>query len=451
MLYYAIFCRDYISYTYTIMNDPRFTPTPSNNINSNINNNKLILPKSIKRSLNNQIILSEETYTKALSIIIKRDFFPTLYKQDEISNWINNLNDNVANDDLKYDLSSISLDNFQSKFTSEDNASFINLLEVRNRKNKEKFKWAFDSELLSKQRLLKANENMVNNIKKSLSIENSNNQQLLLPSTTTDISNYAGEGNSKHLVRREKDSMRVLENGTEKPTNALIPTKSIDNRNAGVNGWNFTTMNNLMYFPNVNKPQYINNEDMEYNNRSKRVTKYENTRMDNYLYNNDDLQSTSLASTSYINNAINNTTQSVDNEDDNTPSVRGYKFVKTLPSPNPNKIDSSNLKKLMVGGVISSTPKRLPEEEDDDDSYGSFKIPKMSRRDRLGYQLANKSTRTPSSNSQFSSNNNNRRDLTPAGKALLERTLKNTSSISSTPKRKDVRLSKQWTPTPSNR
>ncbi|KAI9493674.1 nuclear protein DGCR14 [Zychaea mexicana] len=145
------------------------------------------------------VVLDEETYTEALSSIIERDFFPHLakvkaqqnYLQAQQSgtladlerasralhraqqtpstrlgtsskgsataaesskslisssstplNYYNHEADDLA-DRVNLDLS---LDQFQTLYTSEDNASFTEILEKTNAKRREKYKWLLDKE-----------------------------------------------------------------------------------------------------------------------------------------------------------------------------------------------------------------------------------------------------------------------------------------------------------------
>ena len=142
--------------------------------------------QNIERSLNRQIVLEEDEYTKALSHIIARDFYPTLVHLDATNTYLDALrSDNPVLLDAsvrrlqelatpssairsrhvaltpsqtpwgkeitdtphstserskkrpRYD-EDMSLDAFQARYTSEDNSSFINILQEENRVRKEK-------------------------------------------------------------------------------------------------------------------------------------------------------------------------------------------------------------------------------------------------------------------------------------------------------------------------
>lgn len=67
-----------------------------------------------------RIILSEEEYFERLSLILKRDFFPSL--QEEFS-----------------EPERLSISQFQSLYTTEDNASFEELLARENERKRKKF------------------------------------------------------------------------------------------------------------------------------------------------------------------------------------------------------------------------------------------------------------------------------------------------------------------------
>jgi protein DGCR14 len=150
-------------------------------------------------SLNRQQILEEDEYTAALSEIIARDFFPSLVHLDATNSYLDALqsedthlinasvrrlqdlatpqssntrsaryfaqtpgrtpygigpSDTPAgtprmqsgpNKRPRYDTSH-SLDSFQAKYTSEDNASFTEILDEENRKRKEKWGWAWEAQ-----------------------------------------------------------------------------------------------------------------------------------------------------------------------------------------------------------------------------------------------------------------------------------------------------------------
>ncbi|CCU77364.1 stress response protein bis1 [Blumeria hordei DH14] len=155
-------------------------------------------PKRIKRPKN---VIDEESYTQGLSEIIARDFFPGLFEletkqeyldalESQNEAWISSAkrrleqvmmrgkqhgrrgtslqtpledsdntnefatklssNDSVVNaanlraDDLSID-TNMSLDSFQSKYTSEDNESFYKLLDNQNRKRAQKYAWMWSA------------------------------------------------------------------------------------------------------------------------------------------------------------------------------------------------------------------------------------------------------------------------------------------------------------------
>ncbi|CCO28845.1 Protein DGCR14 homolog AltName: Full=Protein Es2 [Rhizoctonia solani AG-1 IB] len=153
----------------------------------------LILPGESK-SLSRQVILDEDSYTSALSDIIARDFFPSLAHLDatngylsaldtkdpeQISKSVRRLQDlaatptpgryqnlhtpsrtpygagpsdtpisrrSEAGSRGKSITEGLSLDDFQARYTSEDNASFATILDDENRQRKEKWAWAWEAQ-----------------------------------------------------------------------------------------------------------------------------------------------------------------------------------------------------------------------------------------------------------------------------------------------------------------
>ncbi|KAI7851317.1 nuclear protein DGCR14 [Circinella umbellata] len=146
------------------------------------------------------VVLDEDTYTEALSSIIERDFFPHLAKVKAQQNYlqaqqtgtlqdleraskalhrlqtpsnrssatpikgsttISTNNDSTSNISKSVPLNyynaeeseladrvnlDLSLDQFQSLYTSEDNSSFTEILDRTNAKRREKYKWLLDKE-----------------------------------------------------------------------------------------------------------------------------------------------------------------------------------------------------------------------------------------------------------------------------------------------------------------
>lgn len=150
------------------------------------------------RSLNRQEVLDEDEYTEALSHIIARDFFPSLVhigatneyldalksrdpeligatvrRLEELTtpraSWSSRVHQTPSQTPYglgpsdtplrtpraqpgeppakrpRYD-TNMSLDNFQAKYTSEDNSSFTQILDEENKRRKEKYGWAWEAQ-----------------------------------------------------------------------------------------------------------------------------------------------------------------------------------------------------------------------------------------------------------------------------------------------------------------
>ncbi|TIA91243.1 hypothetical protein E3P99_01171 [Wallemia hederae] len=491
--------------------DPRYTPTPSQQRQPR-NANAVVIPHSLKTSLSSQIVLSEEQYTRALSDIIKRDFFPDLKRADELSSSINSWisgggggegeggegeggegagngeastrtrtrtqkHTSTQDKHMEYDYSHLTLEQFQSKFTSEDNASFSYQLHKANAQRRDRYRWAYDGELLANQRLIEGGASLQRQIDDVRGMLERGEQRLLADGHTNEagpraIDAYGGEGPSQALVRRDKKATRELELGVEKTgrDKALAPTSTKDTRPAGVQGWGSTALNNLMFTPDINRASYVQNTDREALNRERRVTNYGATRMKNV----DDASASEVGSGSVATTAINAAANAPLDAHGNTaqsdlPTVRGYGFVENSPAPQAHSLPTSTVNKLMVTGTLASTPKRL-DKEDEGDGVGDFKIPRLSRRDRLGQQLANaaggkKSQEGTASTAVANTPRSTRAaSLSPAGHALLAKTKKRrvegdgaatpASVMRSTPVKRvnqspDIRrIHRGWTPTP---
>ena len=253
------------------------------------------------RSLDRQVVLEEDEYTEALSHIIARDFFPSLVHLDATNNYLDALksqdptriqatvrrleeidtpvtnqrrganfgatptpyggrgtydtplrtpcdSDRYGADDgegggpfpkrRKFD-ADMSLDDFQAKYTSEDNASFLEILDDENKKRKETYGWAYNAQKrveAQRERMLEGRERLliepsqasVTGVKEKFRIEGPKPVGLITQGESEDVEGEKGKGKEVAVLSGTKD---------EEVVDVMAPTK--DTRAAGVDGWKF--------------------------------------------------------------------------------------------------------------------------------------------------------------------------------------------------------------------
>ncbi len=226
-----------------------------------------------KRSLNRQAVLDEDEYTAALSHIIARDFFPSLVHLDATNLYLDALetrdpqligasvrnlestnasvrstrpwqtpsetpygvgpSETPVHDHherpgkrLRYD-TDMSLDGFQARYTSEDNASFTQILNDENARRREKYGWAWDAQ----KRLITAQGE-----ERDLGTQQS----------------AAGGGEDESGVG--KQVIVVPQDEDDEVVDVMAPKK--DTRPAGVDGWAFRARNSLMFSPGADMSPY---------------------------------------------------------------------------------------------------------------------------------------------------------------------------------------------------
>ena len=250
------------------------------------------------RSLNRQTVLEEDEYTEALSHIIARDFFPSLVHLDATNDYLDALREQDPDrihatvrrlEELttprtarypyqtpgktpyaagpsdtplrtprdageppakkpRYD-TNMSLDNFQARYTSEDNSSFTQILDEENRKRREKWAWAWEAQKrVEEQRgkMIEGRKTMLleapagAGVREKFLIEAPTPAGLITAGSASDGSQQEdeeaeGKGGdveaSKELVVSKKPSV------ADEVADVMAPKK--DTRPAGVDGWEF--------------------------------------------------------------------------------------------------------------------------------------------------------------------------------------------------------------------
>lgn len=252
------------------------------------------------RSLNRQVVLDEDEYTAALSHIIARDFFPSLVHLDATNTYLDALRtqdpqliqasvrrlETLATPTPRarswtpaqtpygagpsdtplrtprgeaeppskrprYE-TDISLDAFQARYTSEDNASFTQILDEENRRRREKYGWAWEAQRRveeQRDRMIEAREKLLiepppaAGVREKLRIEAPTPAGLLTngPARDGDEEEQESEhpdsdtGKGKEVAVKEKGA--VAKANEEEEVDVMAPKK--DTRPAGVDGWKF--------------------------------------------------------------------------------------------------------------------------------------------------------------------------------------------------------------------
>ncbi|XP_026996962.1 splicing factor ESS-2 homolog [Tachysurus fulvidraco] len=279
-----------------------------------------------------------------------------------------------------------SLDCFLSKTTSEDNASFEQIMTLAQDKEKLKNAWLYEAEAEFKQR---------------------REENLALPSSET---------------------------------------QALECVKAGVETWEYTAKNALMYYPEGVK------DDTMF--KKPREVLYKNTRFDvdpfcKALNKSQIQQAAALNAQFKLGKVGPDGKELLPHE---SPKVNGYGF-EGAPSPAPGVCESP----LMTWGEIEDTPFRLDGSETPliERSHGpAFKIPEPGRRERLGLKMANEMAAKNRAKKQEALRKvtENLASLTPKGlsPAALSPALQRLVNRSSR-KYTDKALRASYTPSPSHR
>lgn len=291
-----------------------------------------------------KVILDEDSFVDQLDKIIERDFFPDLKKLKVANQFVSKIpidaTPSTSNEDKKDELKideNITLGQFLSKYTSEDNASFIEVIRETNKRHQQQYPWFYLDEEEVK-----------------LQIENS----LQLPSIEQqNRPNKKHEGNNNILT------------------------------------WPYKNKNAVMFNPDGCKLTV--EEQIEENASNKQKIVFENTRFKKAPFR----KITYRLNTNQSNVSGTESGTSTDTEDTTNKRFlqskyepagnivnlerKEYKLVDSTPLIEPNDLDSP----FMTWGEIESTPMHLNEEISSTPSSGRFKIPQLSAREQIALKL----------------------------------------------------------------
>ncbi|KAI0348443.1 hypothetical protein BDW22DRAFT_1350657 [Trametopsis cervina] len=410
------------------------------------------------RSLNRQVILDEDEYTEAMSQIIARDFFPSLVHIGATNEYLDALKSRdpeligatvrrleelstprtarsaymhqtpsqtpygLGPSDTpmrtprgeppakraRYD-TDISLDEFQARYTSEDNSSFTQILDEENRRRKEKYGWAWHAQKRVEQqrdRMLEGRERMLIEAPAGPGVRE---RFLIEAPTPAGLLTDGSEGSEKVLEDaksgegetmdkgKEVARIAVAEKADEEVVDVMAPKK--DTRSAGVDGWEFKTRNALMFPPDADVSPYhpaLTAVPKDTKPPPPRIIKYGNTRLPEQ----DDTPSASGSRSappsptrSRIDAAIAGTPYRP-----KSPTINDFSLVPSIPSPTPSELGPAAVKQLMTWGTLNATPRVLSQSDDPAEAVEApphtFQIAAPTAREQLSHRLSNKAAKS---------------------------------------------------------
>jgi len=397
-------------------------------------------------SLDRQQVLEEDEYTEALSHIIARDFFPSLVHLDAANEYLDAWQSKDPEliyasvrrlEQLQTPISSrgrstyqtpsqtpygagpsdtplhartpssgpppmkrprydtdMSLDNFQARYTSEDNSSFTQILDEENRVRKEKWSWAWDAQKrVEEQRgkMLEQREKLLIEAPAGAGVREKFMIEAPVPRNLI-TAGEEGTGEQEKAEEEEggaKTSLVLKSTSPEGEVDVMAPKK--DTRTAGVDGWKFKARNSLMFPPDADQSPY-NSKPAEGTTDPKavpRVIEYPNTRLPEQDDAHNPTPSEPPSPTrSRIDAAIAGTPYRP-----KSPNGDRFSLVPAVPSPTPSQLGSVAIKQLMTWGSLTATPRILSQS---DDPAGPsmpppatpFRISEPSSREQLSHRLS---------------------------------------------------------------
>ncbi|KAG0347615.1 hypothetical protein BG004_007376 [Podila humilis] len=264
----------------------------------------------------------------------------------------------------------LSLDQFQSRYTSEDNASFNEILEKMNMRKKEKYHWMYDQE------------------KKTM--------RLIEPASNPDMKllRQSGEeqGGASAATANGDDVIATGEGS------AALQLALTDKRDGTITTWGYKAKNSLMYFPDGvgttldsnarGNPKEIIHSNTNFQDRDLLVlnpTAASKIEAEPSVHN---TYSRTMFAVCYI-------TLDLKGQVSDTPRVNGYGFVSSTPTPSMSQME--NDPEMMTWGTIEDEPLLISSGITSTPS--PFKLPPTPRRELIAQKLAEKASKSFRDNS----------------------------------------------------
>ncbi|RAO68515.1 uncharacterized protein BHQ10_004527 [Talaromyces amestolkiae] len=326
------------------------------------------------------------------------------------------------------DVSNLSLNSFQAKYTSEDNESFNSLLDKQNAKRREKYAWKW-----SGNKILSA----------------------------------------RQIAHRQREAKRIEGQGEVSTSKELIITTDLDSRPAVPDTWKSAVENSFMFTPgSVEEQHETRQQKAEAASKAgpKQVV-YGNTRIDSSTaFGSEESAVPASPSLSAIKDAIAGRVRHTDDSSvggeytgSETPRVNGYAFVD---EDEPEEDDGAVYERLRLlasersPGDTTPNPFNIKENRKREDLHHRMvdRVAQKKRAEKAGVAIgSNDVPRFPSSpNPMFSSSSSSSRlrtpigSKTPQGKPLTPAAQKLLAKVGKTPKHSSSSsgLRNMWTPTP---
>ncbi|EEA24683.1 hypothetical protein TMatcc_007780 [Talaromyces marneffei ATCC 18224] len=325
----------------------------------------------------------------------------------------------------RIDVSNLSLNSFQAKYTSEDNESFNSLLDKQNAKRREKYAWKW-----SGNKILSA----------------------------------------RQIAHRQREAKLIEGQGTSKE---LVLSTDLDARPAVPDTWKSAVENSFMFTPgSVEEQHETRQQKAEAASRAgpKQVV-YGNTRIDSSATaGSNDSSIPPSPSLSAIKDAIAGRVRHTDDSSiggeytgTETPRVNGYAFVDEDEPEDDDEAVYERLKLLAserLSGDTTPNPFNIKENRKREDLHHRMvdRVARRKRAEKAGVAIgSHDAPRFPSSpNPMFSSSSRLRTPIgskTPQGKPLTPAAQKLLAKVGSTPRQSSSSsgLRNMWTPTPKRK